>query len=261
MELKSKQPPQPVGCVIPSLLLCPQNRQWDNASSSRLGLCGQVWAQRGEEISQLWNWVDSKLTSRSLQTAPTNAKVQEHRFVRHQWNVSQSHPWPSRPTYHRFHFNEKSTSGLLSCLATCHCPMDHRKSFNSIAISTEPDLMKLLSQSEMLATWTTWPTLGQTKKRLLNLPSNLSFCLITVAWQSRSFTRTHNLSVRTLTRTCLPRPFSLTRSLMTSSTTLAESSACPTQCQMTDCLTYAGKFGNVKEWIKGKVDINLDNEP
>jgi hypothetical protein len=28
-----------------------------------------------------------------------------------------------------------------------------------------------------------------------------------------------------------------------------------------DCLTYAGKFGNVKEWIKGKVDINLDNEP
>jgi hypothetical protein len=28
-----------------------------------------------------------------------------------------------------------------------------------------------------------------------------------------------------------------------------------------DCLTYAGKFRNVKEWIKGKVDINLDNEP
>jgi hypothetical protein len=28
-----------------------------------------------------------------------------------------------------------------------------------------------------------------------------------------------------------------------------------------DCLTYAGKFGNVKEWIKGKVDINLDNKP
>jgi hypothetical protein len=28
-----------------------------------------------------------------------------------------------------------------------------------------------------------------------------------------------------------------------------------------DCLTYTGKFRNVKEWIKGKVDINLDNEP
>jgi hypothetical protein len=28
-----------------------------------------------------------------------------------------------------------------------------------------------------------------------------------------------------------------------------------------DCLTYAGKFKKVKEWIKGKVDINLDNEP
>jgi hypothetical protein len=28
-----------------------------------------------------------------------------------------------------------------------------------------------------------------------------------------------------------------------------------------DCLTYADKFGNVKDWIEGKVDINLDNEP
>jgi hypothetical protein len=27
------------------------------------------------------------------------------------------------------------------------------------------------------------------------------------------------------------------------------------------CLTYAGKFGNVKECIKGKVYINLDNKP
>jgi predicted nuclease with RNAse H fold len=28
-----------------------------------------------------------------------------------------------------------------------------------------------------------------------------------------------------------------------------------------DCLTYAGKFGNVKDWVKGKVDINIDSEP
>jgi hypothetical protein len=28
-----------------------------------------------------------------------------------------------------------------------------------------------------------------------------------------------------------------------------------------DCLTYTSKFGDIKEWIKGKVDINLDNEP
>jgi hypothetical protein len=24
-----------------------------------------------------------------------------------------------------------------------------------------------------------------------------------------------------------------------------------------DCLTYAGKFRNVKEWVKGKVDIDV----
>ena len=27
-----------------------------------------------------------------------------------------------------------------------------------------------------------------------------------------------------------------------------------------DCLTYAGKFKDVKGWVKGKVDIAIDNE-
>ncbi len=53
------------------------------------------------------------------------------------------------------------------------------------------------------------------------MPKNLSFCLTIAEWPFKSFTRTHHLSARVLTKICLLRLSSLTNSCMTSSTTSA----------------------------------------